>query len=103
MPLCYAYKYRAQFAPGGSLIISGSTMAGSENNWHDAGRNYRSFLLRCWQEDDLVNGREPGVHFVWRFALVPIDDQSNARGFACLEELFAYLGAELAAELSPPL
>ena len=78
-------------------------MVFSKNNWHDAGRNGRSYLLRCWQEGELPDGKEPGVAFAWRFALIPVDDPSKARGFACLEELSACVREELAAETNPPL
>jgi len=67
-------------------------MADSKNNWHDAGRNCRSYLLRCWQEE------EPGKSFAWRFALVPINDESRMKGFTCLEALCASLREELEAE-----
>jgi hypothetical protein len=75
-------------------------MAASKNNWHDAGQNCRSYLLRCWQEGELTDGKEPGEPLAWRFALIPVNDQSNGRGFACLEELCACLSLELAAETS---
>ncbi|MFN2138037.1 MAG: hypothetical protein ACK2UK_18925, partial [Candidatus Promineifilaceae bacterium] len=60
-------------------------MTGSKNNWHDAGQNCRSYLLRCWQEGPPPNEGEPDAAFVWRFTLIPVDDPSKARGFACLE------------------
>jgi hypothetical protein len=88
-------------APGGSLIISGSIMTGSDNNWHEAGRNSRSFLLRCWQEEP-PQGADP-TDLIWRFALVPLNDSSKARGFACLEELTAALRAELIAAADVPV
>jgi hypothetical protein len=75
-------------------------MAGINNNWQEGERNYRAFLLRCWQEGQLPNEEEPRAALAWRFALVPIDDEPGAKGFACLEDLFAYLGAELKAETS---
>ena len=71
-------------------------MSGSKNNWQDAGRNGRSYLLRCWQEGQ-PSGGDPGA-LIWRFALVPIDDQSNPKGFACLEDLFGYLRGQLLQE-----
>jgi hypothetical protein len=78
-------------------------MVFSKNNWHDAGRNGRSYLLRCWQEVPPPNEGEPDAAFVWRFTLIPVDDPSKARGFACLEELSACVREELAAETNPPL
>ena len=69
-------------------------MDGSTNNWQDAGRNGRSFLLRCWQEGEPPEG-EPDPAIIWRFTLVPINDPSHARGFACLENMLTYLRAEL--------
>ena len=70
-------------------------MAGTKNNWQNGAQNYRAFLLRCWQEGDLENGEEPGASLAWRFALVPIDDEPGAKGFACLEDLFGYLHDQL--------
>lgn len=70
-------------------------MAGTKNNWQNGAQNYRAFLLRCWQEGQLENGEEPGESLTWRFALVPIDDEPGAKGFACLEDLFGYLHGQL--------
>ena len=54
-----------------------------------AGRkNYRAFLLRCWQEKADGAG-------VWRFTLVQINGGQSKHGFAGLEELMIYLTAEL--------
>ena len=55
-------------------------MAGSKNNW---------------QEGQLKNGEEPGQSFVWRFAHIPMDDKSRAKGFTSLEDLFGYLQGQL--------
>jgi len=61
-------------------------MAGSKNNW---------------QEGQLKNGEEPGQSFVWRFAHIPMDDKSRAKGFASLEDLFSYLHGHLIQGRSP--
>jgi hypothetical protein len=68
-------------------------MAGTKN-WQDGAHNCRAFPLRCWQEGQ--EGGKPGVSSEWRFALIPVDDQSGAGGLACLRE-------ELATETNPPL
>ena len=66
-----------------------------ENRWQDGAQNCRAFLLRCWQEEEPENGGEPGEYFVWRFALVPLNDRSSRKGFVCLEDLFDYLHGQL--------
>lgn len=70
-------------------------MAGSKNSWQEGAQNYRSFLLRCWQEEELENGGEPGESSLWRFVLVQLNGRSSAKGFACLEELVDYLRSQL--------
>ena len=70
-------------------------MASAKNNWQNGAQNYRAFLLRCWQEGQLPDEGEPGESLAWRFALVAIDDEPGAKGFACLEDLFDYLRGHL--------
>jgi len=55
------------------------------------GENYRAFLLRCWQEADAG----PAGDAAWRFTLVQLGQGGTRKGFACLEELVAYLRDEL--------
>ncbi len=62
--------------------------------WRQAGAdkgNYRAFLLRCWKEEDTTS--DEGV--VWRITLVQTGGKERRRGFACLEDLFAFLKLEL--------
>jgi len=54
--------------------------------------NYRAFLLRCWQEADAG----PAGGAAWRFTLVHLGQGQTRKGFACLEELVAYLDEQLA-------
>lgn len=54
-------------------------------------RNYQAFLLRCWRESPPVAGTES----TWRFSLINHDGFPIKKGFACLEDLFEYLQAEL--------
>jgi len=75
-------------------------MASSKNNWHDAGQNCLSYLLRCWQEEELPDREEPGAVVVWRFTLVPLNEKSSTKGFASIEELCASLNEELKADTS---
>jgi hypothetical protein len=73
-------------------------MAFSEEQWQStaAGRkNYRAFLLRCWQEK--ADGSS-----VWRFTLVKINGGQSKHGFAGMEELVDYLNAELNINASRP-
>jgi hypothetical protein len=59
------------------------------------GKSYRTFLLRCWQEE--TNGAP-----AWRFTLVQVGDKKSKRGFASLEDLTAYLHSTLAARTRSP-
>ena len=70
-------------------------MAGIEDTWQEGEQNYRAFLLRCWLESELKNGGQPDDSFVWRFALVRINDHSSTKGFTCLEELVVHLRGQL--------
>lgn len=66
-------------------------MAISDEEWKVTAasrKNYRAFLLRCWREK-ADGGAE------WRFTLVQINGGQSRQGFAGLEELMDYLGAEL--------
>lgn len=66
-------------------------MSFSDEEWHTTAvsrRNYRAFLLRCWQE-------KSGDQAVWRFTLVQINGGQNRYGFAGLKELVSYLSDEL--------
>ena len=55
---------------------------------------YRSFLLRCWQEQDRSQISRSQI---WRFSLE--DTRSGKqRGFASLEALMTYLQTALASE-----
>ncbi|MCI0476943.1 MAG: hypothetical protein L0Y55_11890 [Anaerolineales bacterium] len=49
---------------------------------------YRAYLLRCWQD-------EPAT---WRFSLEEVRAEPRRRGLRDLEELIAFLRAELARE-----
>jgi hypothetical protein len=55
------------------------------------GASYRAFLLRCWQEA----GPDPSGEPNWRFALVKLGSEQSRQGFSCLEDMSAYLKAEL--------
>lgn len=69
-------------------------MAGNEDEWQASEGMYRTFLLRCWQESDGLNkGEVKGFHN-WYFTLVQIGDPSQAKCFASLEELLAFLSRE---------
>lgn len=70
-------------------------MVGVEDTWQEGEQNYRAFLLRCWQESELENGGESDESFVWRFALVQLDDRSNTNCLTCLEELVDHLRDQL--------
>jgi hypothetical protein len=70
-------------------------MSNSAETWQDnfmEERNYRSFLLRCWQEEEEAG---PSGEPDWRFVLVHFDHEQKKKGFSCLKALMAYLQAEL--------
>jgi hypothetical protein len=52
----------------------------------------RAYLLRCWQEGEVIPGNEP----YWRFSVEEIpQDKQRRQGFNSLGALFAFLRAEL--------
>jgi hypothetical protein len=51
-----------------------------------AGR-HRTFLLRCWLEED----GPPDYRPFWRFTLLQVGLEPARRGFACLNEVMRYL------------
>ncbi|NOZ28826.1 MAG: hypothetical protein GXP39_12340 [Chloroflexi bacterium] len=57
------------------------------------GRRYRSYLLRCWQEE-----ARPGRAPVWRFALLEVGREWRRWGFGDLEALMAFLRSEVMGE-----
>ena len=61
-------------------------------------RPSRAYLLRCWQEGESARGEEPN----WRFLIEEISPERRRRGFSRLEELVAFLRAELARDPSEP-
>ncbi|MGD8806553.1 MAG: hypothetical protein PVH65_11915, partial [Chloroflexota bacterium] len=62
-------------------------MAISGDEWQEDEGNHQTFLLRCWQESDCLDGEEPeGLH-IWRFALVQLNGPSQTKCFPSLEEL----------------
>lgn len=66
-------------------------MAGIGDGWQTSEGMYKAFLLRCWQESDGLNkGEAEGFHN-WHFTLVQIDDPSQTKCFASLEELVVHL------------
>ena len=48
---------------------------------------YRSFLLRCWQEEEVP----PGQPQAWRFSIEGISSSLDRQGFNNLPELLAFL------------
>jgi hypothetical protein len=53
---------------------------------------YRCFLLRCWMEEDAGAEGAP----VWRFAVRRVGPDVAHRAFASLDDVVAYIAAELA-------
>ena len=52
---------------------------------------YHTYLLRCWRED----GDSPDAEPVWRFSIEEIMGKQRRRGFGNLQEMIAFLQAEL--------
>jgi hypothetical protein len=53
--------------------------------------SYQSFLLRCWQAPATVEG-DPSV---WRFVVRDISAEPTEHAFSSLEQLMAFVAAEL--------
>ncbi len=59
---------------------------------HDGkARQYRCFLIRCWQVEAAKAGDEP----VWRFTVKEAGDGMLGRSFPCLTDVETYLETEL--------
>jgi hypothetical protein len=48
---------------------------------------YRSFLLRCWQEEEIA----PGQHPAWRFSIEGVSSSLDRQGFNNLQELLTFI------------
>jgi len=53
---------------------------------------YRSYLVRCWQEQGPTSNQAA----VWHFSLMIIDEKRTHYGFSDLEALVEFLQSELA-------
>jgi hypothetical protein len=51
----------------------------------------RTYLLRCWQDEQAPSGEEPR----WRFSVEEVLQKRPRQGFESLEALFAFLRADL--------
>ena len=54
-------------------------------------RLYRSYVLRCWQEQEAAPDRPP----VWRFVLQEISGEQRRLGFGDFEQMADFLLHEL--------
>ncbi|MCL4299120.1 MAG: hypothetical protein KJ077_25515 [Anaerolineae bacterium] len=54
-------------------------------------RPYRSYLLRCWQEQ----AAGPGQPSVWRFGVQEVSGEQRQWAFASFEEMGDFLRGEL--------
>lgn len=70
-------------------------MAGNRDEWQEGKSNYQAFLLRCWHDSDLASSGEPDGPLDWRFTLVRLEDRSQSKCFASLEEMVVYLRGRL--------
>ena len=52
----------------------------------------RAYLLRCWQEGEVVPGRTPR----WRFRVEEVAPGQRQMGFGSVDALITFLRAELA-------
>jgi hypothetical protein len=59
----------------------------------DQPTRYHAYVLRCWEEQGYTVGQAGR----WRFSLEHINTQTR-RGFASMEALVAFLGAELSSK-----
>ncbi len=56
--------------------------------------SYRSYLLRCWQEER-ANPKQPRL---WRFVLQDVSDAQRQQAFGDFEQLVAFLRSEILEE-----
>lgn len=56
--------------------------------------SYRSYLLRCWQEER-ANPQQPPL---WRFVLQDVSDAQRQQAFGDFEQLVAFLRSEILEE-----
>ena len=63
--------------------------AENKNSWQEGDPDYRSFLLRCWLED------QSDETLGWRFVLVRLEQDPETNCFASVEKLLIYLREEL--------
>lgn len=71
-------------------MIEGPVMTGNSGNKHRHGRakaQYRTFILRCWQEPVDASDRDP----VWRFSLITIEKRNKLKGFTDLDSVMSYI------------
>ena len=55
---------------------------------------YRSFLLRCWQEQNADQDKPP----LWRFALQEVAEEQRQHAFSSFEQLVDFLRNEVVAD-----
>ena len=58
---------------------------------------YHSFLVRCWLMPRTLNSESP----IWRFEVKEVTAEPGIHRFSDLEDLKAFLAAELAAMAGP--
>lgn len=56
--------------------------------------SYRSYLLRCWQEEHTRPEQPP----LWRFMLQDVADAQRQHAFGSFEQLVAFLRTEILEE-----
>ena len=76
-------------------VEMGVNMTAIGDEWQEGEGQNQTFLLRCWQESDYLNGEESEGFHTWRFALAHINDPAQTKCFASLEELVAHLRGRL--------
>jgi len=54
-------------------------------------KSYRSYLLRCWQEQAATPGQPP----VWRFAVQEVSGEQRQWAFSSFEQVVDFLLDEL--------
>jgi len=54
-------------------------------------KSYRSYLLRCWQEQAAAPGQLP----VWRFAVQEVSGEQRQWAFSTFEQVMDFLRDEL--------
>lgn len=70
-------------------------MTTNDDNWQEGTQTFRTYLLRCWLEENNVGDSPRDKTTAWRFTLSQLGNERDRRGFSCLDDLVGYLADQL--------